>query len=87
MTEPRTILFVCIHNSARSQMAEAFLNSFGPPAFRAESAGIEPGTLNPVVVEAMRERGFDISAARTKDVFEFARQGKQPSPCCDNRKT
>jgi len=77
MTGPTTILFVCIHNSARSQMAEAFLNRDGAPSFRAESAGIEPGTLNPVVVEAMRERGIDISAHRTKDVFEFLRLGKR----------
>ncbi len=70
------VLFVCIHNSARSQMAEAFLNRDGAPSFRAESAGIEPGRLNLVVVEAMKERGIDLSANRTKDVFEFLRQGK-----------
>lgn len=70
------ILFVCIHNSARSQMAEAFLNQFGGNKFEAESAGLEPGILNPMVVEAMKEIGIDISKNSTKDVFEFFKQGK-----------
>ena len=70
------ILFVCIHNSARSQMAEAFLNKLGGNKFEAESAGLEPGTLNPIVVESMKEIGIDISGNRTKDVFEFFKLGK-----------
>ena len=48
-----SILFVCVHNSARSQMAEAFVNRLCPEFFKAESAGLEAGTLNPLVVEAM----------------------------------
>jgi arsenate reductase len=68
-------LFVCIHNSARSQMAEAFLNTLGEGAFEAESAGLEPGTLNPLVVEAMREEGIDISQAQTKSVAEMVGRG------------
>lgn len=70
------ILFVCIHNSARSQMAEAFLNKLGEGKFIAESAGMEPGVLNPIVVESMKELGIDISKNKTKDVFEFFKQGK-----------
>lgn len=70
------VLFVCIHNSARSQMAEAFLNKLGGDKFTAESAGLEPGTLNPVVVEAMSEIGIDISGNRTKSVFDFFKSGK-----------
>ena len=66
--EKKEVLFVCIHNSARSQMAEAFLNAFGEERFHAESAGLEPGNLNPIVVEAMKEIGFDISKNRTKSV-------------------
>ncbi|HJV36260.1 arsenate reductase ArsC [Geomonas sp.] len=69
------VLFVCIHNSARSQMAEAFLKEVGGDRFEVESAGIEPGKLNPIVVEAMKEIGIDISANRTKDVFEFIKNG------------
>ncbi len=71
------VLFVCIHNSARSQMAEAFLNTLGEGRFQAESAGLEPGKLNQLVVKSMSEEGMDISGNRTKDVFEFHRQGKK----------
>lgn len=70
------ILFVCIHNSARSQMAEAFLNQYGNGQFTAESAGLEKGKLNPYVVKVMQEAGIDISQNETKEVFEFFRQGK-----------
>jgi arsenate reductase len=56
----KKILFVCIHNSARSQMAEAFVNAHCAGDFEAHSAGLEPGKLNPLVVEAMREAGIDI---------------------------
>lgn len=70
------VLFVCIHNSARSQMAEVFLNNFAGDRFEAESAGLEPGKLNPIVVDVMREIGIDISKNKTKDVFEFYKQGK-----------
>jgi arsenate reductase len=64
----KKVLFVCIHNSARSQMAEAFLNALGAGQYQAESAGLEPGTLNPLVIVAMREAGIDISQAETKGV-------------------
>lgn len=67
----KKVLFVCIHNSARSQMAEAFLNRIGEGRFTAESAGIEPGKLNPYVVKAMDEIGYDISGNLTKSVFDL----------------
>jgi len=70
------VLFICIHNSARSQMAEAFTNQLGAGTFIAESAGLEPGKLNPVVVEVMQEIGIDLSNNRTKDVFEMHATGK-----------
>ncbi len=70
------VLFVCIHNSARSQMAEAFLNRLGGDRFEAESAGFEPGTLNPIVVEALNEIGIDISRNKTKSVFDLYKQGR-----------
>ena len=72
---PIRVLFVCIHNSARSQMAEAFLNRI--PGFTASSAGIEPGKLNPIVVAAMREIGIDISGHATKSVAQLI-AAKQP---------
>ena len=70
------ILFVCIHNSARSQMAEAFVNKMCQSSFLASSAGIEPGTLNPLVVEVMQEIGIDISSAVTTGVNEVLQQGR-----------
>jgi len=70
------VLFVCVHNSARSQMAEAFLKQLAGDRFEVESAGIEPGALNPIVVDAMKEIGIDISGNQTKDVFDFLKRGK-----------
>ena len=64
----QSVLFVCIHNSARSQMAEAFVNERHGDRLRAYSAGLEAGSLNPVVVEAMRDVGIDISGNRSKAV-------------------
>src|SRR5271156_3809958 len=72
----KKVLFVCIHNSARSQMAEAFLNQICGEFFEAHSAGIEPGKLNPLVVEAMQEIGIDISGNKTKAVFDFIKSGR-----------
>jgi len=65
------VLFVCIHNSARSQMAEAFLNTLAGDRFYAESAGFEPGSLNPYVIQVMKEEGIDISGNKTDSVFDF----------------
>lgn len=70
------VLFICIHNSARSQMAEAFLNQICGEQFEASSAGLEPGKLNPIVVEAMKEIGIDISGNQTKAVFDVFKSGK-----------
>ena len=71
------VLFVCVHNSARSQMAEAFLKQLAGDKFDVESAGLEPGKLNPVVVEVMKEAGIDISQNKTKSAFDFYKQGKK----------
>lgn len=65
------VLFVCIHNSARSQMAETFLNQLSDGRFAAESAGLEPGELNPVVVEAMQEVGLDLSGNTCDSIDDF----------------
>ena len=73
----KKVLFVCIHNSARSQMAEAFLNELCGDEFEAQSAGIEPGRLNPIVVEVMREVGMDISGNKTKAVSDFLKSGEK----------
>lgn len=75
--DKKKVLFVCVHNSARSQMAEAFLKQMAGDKFEAESAGLEPGKLNPLVIEVMKEAGIDISQNKTKSVFDSYKQGKQ----------
>jgi len=70
------VLFICIHNSARSQMAEAWLNHSCGEFFEAQSAGLEPGTLNPLAVEVMREAGIDISGKKTQAVFDVFKSGQ-----------
>ena len=76
MNQPRRILFVCIHNSGRSQMAEAFLNELGGPEFIAESAGVNPRPINPEVVEVMKEVGHDLSDAESDNIVDFFREGR-----------
>ncbi len=71
------VLFICVHNSARSQMAEAFLRHLAGDRFEVESAGLEPGKLNPLAVEVMKEIGIDISRNKTKSAFDFYKQGKK----------
>lgn len=72
------VLFVCIHNSARSQMAEAFFNLYTTRAQEsAQSAGITPGKLNSYVVRAMSEKGVDISHKPTKAVFDLYKEGEK----------
>ena len=70
------VLVVCVHNSARSQIAETLINDLGKGYFVAESAGIEKGSLNPYVVKAMKEQGYDISKNETNSVFEFFKEGR-----------
>ncbi len=70
------VLFVCVHNSARSQMAEAFLTARGGERFEARSAGLEPGILLPEAVEVMKEAGIDISGNPTRSVFDFFRRSE-----------
>lgn len=72
----KRILFVCIHNSSRSQMAEAFINTFASDDFEAESAGLEKGNLNPYVIKAMKEIDIDISKNETNSVFDFHKEGR-----------
>lgn len=75
----KKILFVCVHNSARSQMAEAFLNKLGEGKYIAESAGLEPGEINPLVIKIMAEIGYDISNNSTNSVFDFYKEGRRYS--------
>jgi arsenate reductase len=67
----KTVLFLCTHNSARSQIAEALLNTLHGDRYEAHSAGITPTKINPYVVKAMAEIGIDISKNRSKSIEEF----------------
>lgn len=71
MENKKRVLFVCTHNSARSQMAETFLNHIYPDKYEAFSAGTKPSKINPYVVEVMKEIGFDLSNNKSKSVNEF----------------
>ncbi|MBN1838286.1 MAG: arsenate reductase ArsC [Spirochaetales bacterium] len=70
------VLVICVHNSARSQMAEEYLRKFGAERFEVESAGLEPGAINPLAAEVMNEEGIDISDKKTNSAFEFYKQGR-----------
>ena len=67
----KTILFVCVENAGRSQMAEGFFNKYAPKGNRAISAGTKQvAELNPLAVNAMKEVGIDISHQKSKDITE-----------------
>ena len=70
------VLFICVHNSARSQIAAALLNKMCGEFFDAKSAGLEAGTLNPLAVEALQEIGIDISNNKTQRVFDVFKSGE-----------
>jgi len=74
--EKRKVLFICVHNTARSQIAEAYLRQLGGDIFEVESAGLTPGTLNPYVVRVLAEEGFDISRKVPQSVFDLYKAGK-----------
>lgn len=73
-TTPIRVLFVCTHNSARSQIAEALLERFGGEDFEVHSAGTEATRVNPYAVRVLAEEGIDWSAARSKVITEFLDQ-------------
>ncbi len=62
------ILFLCTGNSARSQMAEAFLRKYGGEQFEAFSAGLEPRPIHPLTIQVMQESGIDISGQTSKGI-------------------
>ena len=72
----KKVLFICVHNSARSQMAAALLNNRCGEYFEAKSAGLEPGMLNPLAVEVLREMEIDISKNKTQAVFDVFKSGE-----------
>ena len=72
MAPRRRVLFLCVHNSARSQMAEGMLRAWAGDRFEAHSAGNEATEVRPLAVRAMAELGIDISTQRSKTVDEYS---------------
>ncbi len=69
-------LVICIHNSSRSQMTEEYLRRFAGDVLEVESAGLEPGVINPVVTELLKEEGLDISGKKTQSLFDLHKAGR-----------
>lgn len=74
MQYPIRVLFLCTGNSARSQMAEAFLRSFGGDDFEVYSAGTEPNELHPMTTQVMSEANIDVSKQQSKHLNQFLGQ-------------
>ena len=69
--DAKTILFVCVENAGRSQMAEGFFKKYAPNGFKTLSAGTKPvSQINPIVVQAMKEVGIDISKQKSKELID-----------------
>jgi arsenate reductase len=71
MSDKQRVLFVCTHNSARSQMAEGFLRAFGGDRFEVASAGTEARGIHPFAIQAMAEEGIDISTHESKTIDRY----------------
>jgi arsenate reductase len=77
MLKKKRILFICEHNSGRSQIAEAYLRDLYGDHFEVESAGMEPAdAVNPLVVKVMDEVGIDLSGKKPQSVFDLFKDGK-----------
>ena len=76
MNEKIRVLFICIHNSGRSQMAETFVKAIGGERFEVESAGFEPRPIDPYVIEVMKEVGYDLSDNTSDSVMQFFKEGR-----------
>ena len=70
MSKPR-VVFLCSGNSARSQMAEAFLRAYAGDHVDAHSAGLEPTEIHPLTIRVMQERGLDLAGHRAKGLHEY----------------
>jgi arsenate reductase (thioredoxin) len=70
MNNPK-VLFLCTGNSARSQMAEAFLRKYGKERYEVFSAGLVPKGIHPYTIQVMEEAGLDLSDQRSKDLKEY----------------
>lgn len=75
-TKKRKVLFVCVQNSFRSQIAEAIMNKKYGEKFIAESAGLNKGEIHPLAIKVMNDYGIDITNSETDSVFEFYKEGR-----------
>lgn len=73
----KRVLAICVHNSARSQMTEEYIRKFGDRWFQVESAGLEPGKINPIVTALLKEDGIDISGKSTQAVMDLYKAGRK----------
>ena len=77
--DDKTVLFVCVENAGRSQMAEGFFKKYAPKGFKVQSAGTKPvSQINPIVVEAMKEVGINISNQKSKEITEEMMRSSDP---------
>jgi arsenate reductase (thioredoxin) len=77
--EDKTVLFVCVENAGRSQMAEGLFKKYAPKGFKVQSAGTKPvSQRNPIAVQAMREVGIDISKQKSKEITEEMMRNSDP---------
>jgi arsenate reductase len=77
MSDQKKVLIICRHNSGRSQIAEAYLKQIAGERIHVESAGLEPAeTVNPLVVEVMKEEGFDLQNKKPQSVFTLFKEGR-----------
>ena len=85
MKDKKKVLFICTHNSARSQMAEGFMNALLGDHYEAWSAGTDPSVVNPTAVKVMAEVGIDLSVHHSKGIEGFlAREWDYVVTVCDN---
>ena len=76
--EKNSVLFLCVHNSARSQIAEELLKKYGKGNFHVESAGSDPKTINPYAVKVLKEEeDIDIFGKKTVNAIDLYEQGKE----------
>jgi len=75
----KTVLFVCVENAGRSQMAEGFFNKYAPKGFKVQSAGTKPvSQINPIAIQAMSEVGIDITRQKSKELTEEMMRSSDP---------
>jgi len=85
--DKKRVLFICTHNSARSQMAEGIMNALYGDRFQAFSAGTNPSKVNPLAIEVLKEIGVDISHHKSKSIDEFKGENfDYVVTVCDNAK-